>query len=62
MRQRNLQAYILPKNDEFMNTNLSEHADRLRALINFTGSNGYAIITANETEKNQFVTDSRYEI
>ena len=62
MKKKNLQAYILPKNDEFMNTNLPEHKDRLQSLTNFTGSNGYTIITADETEKAQFVTDSRYEI
>ena len=45
-----------------MNTNLPEHKDRLRKLTNFSGSNGYTIITADESQKSQFVTDSRYEI
>ena len=62
MHARNLQAYVLPKNDEFMNNNQRPDKDRLRAISDFTGSNGYAIILGSDTGQSHFVTDSRYDL
>ena len=54
------QSYLLPKNDEYMCHTLPKHKDRLRALTNFSGSNGYVVI--HTAKKSQFVTDSRYDL
>ena len=53
----NLDAYIIPKNDEFF----SEYAypNRLKTISNFSGSAGFAIIT---NSKNYLFIDGRYLI
>ena len=53
----NLDAYIIPKNDEFF----SEYAcpNRLKTISNFSGSAGFAIITSS---KNYLFIDGRYLI
>jgi len=55
--KNNIDGYIIPKNDEFF----SEYSnkDRLKAISNFTGSAGYALILKN---KNYLFVDSRYTI
>jgi len=45
-----------------MSDNLPIGKDRLRNLTGFTGSSGYAVISAVDNEKSIFVTDSRYEL
>ncbi len=52
-----IDGYVIPKNDEFF----SEYSqkDRLKAISNFTGSAGYAIILKN---KNYLFVDGRYTI
>ena len=58
-----MQAYIVPKNDEFFNTSLKRQEDRLYKLTNFTGSNGLAVIFADPNDKKSlFITDSRYKL
>ena len=44
--KNNIDGYIKPKNDEFF----SEYSnkDRLKAISNFTGSAGYALILKNK--------------
>ena len=46
LQDYNLDAYIVPKNDEFF----SEYAfpNRLKTVSNFTGSAGFCIITKSE--------------
>ena len=53
----NLDAYIIPKNDEFF----GEFAfpDRLKTVSNFSGSAGFSIITK---AKNYLFVDGRYLI
>ena len=53
----NLDAYIVPKNDEFF----GEYAfpNRLKILTNFSGSAGFAIITKSQ---NYLFVDGRYLI
>jgi hypothetical protein len=62
LRQNNIKYYLLPKNDEFMNTNLPSSKDRLFSFTGFTGSNGFALVSSDSNEKSMFVTDSRYEL
>ena len=52
-----LDAYIVPKNDEFF----SEYAypDRLRTISNFSGSAGFSVIT---NSLNYLFVDGRYLI
>ena len=52
-----IDGYIIPKNDEFF----SEYSnkDRLKALSNFTGSAGYAVVLKNI---NYLFVDTRYTI
>ena len=56
-REHNIDGYVVPKNDEFF----SEYSnnDRLRAISNFTGSAGYAVILR---KKNFLFVDGRYTI
>lgn len=67
MRAKKLDAYLVPKNDAFMSTNLPAHKDHLLKLTGFSGSSGFAVVRAQGSEgpgdpKSVFVTDSRYEI
>ena len=57
LQDYNLDAYIVPKNDEFF----SEYAfpNRLKTVSNFTGSAGFCIITKSE---NYLFVDGRYLI
>ena len=57
LKSYNLDAYIVPKNDEFF----SEFAfpDRLKTITNFSGSAGFAIITRST---NYLFVDGRYLI
>ncbi len=57
LKKNNLDAYIIPKNDEFF----SEYAfpNRLKAVSNFSGSAGFAIITKST---NYLFVDGRYLI
>jgi Xaa-Pro aminopeptidase len=60
LKQHNLSAYVLPKNDEFMSSYLSKSKDRLFKITNFSGSAGTIIIFADM--KPVFITDSRYKL
>lgn len=53
-------AYIVPKNDAYLNTFLDQNRDNLFKVSNFTGSSGTAIIFSNA--KNVLLTDSRYTL
>jgi Xaa-Pro aminopeptidase len=44
MASKGIQAYIVPKNDEYMSSYIPKDKDRLYKLTNFTGSNGLAIV------------------
>ena len=55
----NLDGYLIPKNDEFLNENVQINKDRLKKITNFTGSAGFAIILKKE---NYIFVDGRYTI
>lgn len=59
LKTQNIDAYIIPNNDEFQNEYLPDSAKRLEWLTGFTGSAGTAIIAQN---KAAFFTDGRYTI
>ena len=54
-----IDAYIVPKNDEFFNEYVQEKKDNLRFLTDFTGSFGFALILKNE---NYLFVDGRYTV
>ena len=47
MKSRGVSAYIVPKNDEYMSSYIAKDKDRLHKLTNFTGSNGLAVVFAD---------------
>lgn len=54
----NIDFYIIPSTDEFLNEYVPEYNNRLKFITNFTGSNGIAVVSKNN--KNIFFTDGRY--
>jgi Xaa-Pro aminopeptidase len=52
-----LDSFIIPSNDEFQSEYVPDHANRLRFITGFKGSNGVALITS---DKAIFFTDGRY--
>ena len=71
LASKGVQAYVLPKTDEFMSAYIPKEKDKLYKLTNFTGSNGMVIVYAdgvmNDDEKKSqrkplFITDSRYKL
>jgi len=70
LASKGVQAYVLPKTDEFMSAYIPKEKDKLYNLTNFTGSNGMVIVYAdgvmNDEKKSQrnplFITDSRYKL
>lgn len=52
-----IDGYIIPINDEYMNEYVPSYAKRLEYICAFTGSNGLLIVLK---DKNLFFTDGRY--
>ncbi len=59
LAQQNVDAFVLPVNDEFFSEYPPEHFKRLAWLTGFTGSAGTVIITP---QKSAFFTDGRYTL
>lgn len=57
--KKNIDAYLIPKNDCFFNEFIRTGNDRLRYVSNFTGSAGTALILH---KKNYLFVDGRYTI
>jgi len=55
----NIDAYIVPKNDEYFNEYVSPYKDRLKFISNFSGSMGFGILTMKE---NYLFIDGRYTL
>jgi Xaa-Pro aminopeptidase len=71
LASKGVQAYVLPKTDEFMSAYIPKEKDKLYKLTNFTGSNGMVIVYADGVmyedgkkaqRKPLFITDSRYKL
>ncbi len=52
-----IDAFVIPSNDEFQNEYVPDHLNRLKYITGFSGSNGVAIIS---TSRDVFFTDGRY--
>ena len=57
--EKNIDAYLVPKNDCFFNEFIKTGNDRLRYISNFTGSAGTALIFK---KKNYLFVDGRYTL
>ena len=56
---KNLDGYIIPKNDDFFSEYVPNHKDRLKKISGFTGSYGFALILKKE---NYLFVDGRYTL
>ena len=59
LKNKNIDGYIIPKNDEFFGEYIPEFNNRLKFISDFTGSYGFALILKN---KNYLFVDGRYTI
>ena len=57
--KRNLDGYLIPKNDEFFTEYTPKHNDRLNFITDFSGSYGFALILKS---KNYLFVDGRYTL
>ena len=55
----NIDAYVVPKNDEFFNEYIDNNNDKLKFISNFSGSYGLALIFK---KKNYLFVDGRYTL
>lgn len=55
--EHNIDAYLVPSQDEYQNEYVPEHRQRLKFVSDFSGSNGIALVT---TTKKILFTDGRY--
>ena len=58
-KEKNIDGYLVPKNDEFFGEYISEKKDRLKYISNFSGSYGFALILNRE---NYLYVDGRYTL
>ena len=58
-KKKQIDGYLIPKNDEFFSEYISDHNDRLYYISNFSGSYGFCLILKN---KNYLFVDGRYTI
>jgi len=59
LEEYDLDAYLVPKNDEFFNEYVPQYKDKLKFISNFSGSYGFALISKN---KNYLFVDGRYTL
>ena len=57
LKKKKTEYYFVSTSDEFLNEYVPDYNMRLKWLTNFSGSNGYALISE---KKNFFFTDGRY--
>ncbi len=59
LRKKKIDYLLISTSDEFLNEYVPDFNMRLKWLTNFSGSNGYALISGKE---NFFFTDGRYTL
>ena len=57
LRKKKTDYYFISTSDEYLNEYVPDYNMRLKWLTNFSGSNGYALLSG---KKNFFFTDGRY--
>ena len=58
-KEKKIDGYFIPKNDEFFGEYILEKKDRLKYISNFSGSYGFALIL---NKKNYLFVDGRYTL
>ena len=58
-KSKQIDGYLIPKNDEFFGEDTPKQNDRLNYISNFSGSFGYALILK---DKNYLFVDGRYSL
>ena len=61
LKQKNIDAYIVPKYDMFFSEELLEVDERLKYISNFSGSAGWGVILASKKYKSAIISDGRYQ-
>ena len=62
MKLKKLDALLVPRADMYSGEEVPEDEERLKYITNFSGSAGYAIISANSEVKSILFSDGRYEL
>ncbi len=62
MKSRKLDAFLVPRCDMFSGEEVPENEERLKFISNFSGSAGYAIISAKSALKSTVFSDGRYQL
>ena len=62
MKLKKLDALLVPKADMYSGEEVPEDEERLKYITNFSGSAGYAVISANSYVKSVIFSDGRYEL
>lgn len=61
MAAHDVDAYLVPHDDEYMSEYLPPHAERMAWLTGFTGSSGRAMVIGGDEPCGVFLTDGRYD-
>ena len=62
MKSRKWDAFLVPRSDMFSGEEVPENEERLKFISNFSGSAGYAIISAKSKIKSVIFSDGRYQL
>ena len=62
MKSRKWDAFLVPRCDMFSGEEVPENEERLKFITNFSGSAGYAIISAKSELKSAIFSDGRYQL
>ena len=62
MKLKKLDALLVPKADMYSGEEVPDDEERLKYITNFSGSAGYAVISANLYVKSVIFSDGRYEL
>ena len=62
MKLKKLDALLVPRADMYSGEEVPDDQERLKYITNFSGSAGYAIISANSDLKSVIFSDGRYEL
>ena len=62
MKSRKWDAFLVPRCDMYAGEEVPENEERLKFISNFSGSAGYAIISAKSKIKSVIFSDGRYQL
>ena len=62
MKLKKQDAFLVSRADMYSGEEVLENEERLKFITNFSGSAGYAIISANSDVKSVIFSDGRYEL